>query len=103
MGIQTPWEFLTNMAIETIVAIQSEDSIFMTDFQITYKQMRFAASTTITATPLSGTGTNVQTIPFGAGAYLPQAAPPTNLGNIPGSPSIVSLSNPANTSFAGVF
>lgn len=64
MGIQTPWEFLTNMAVETIVAIQSEDSIFVTDFAITFKQMRFASIATVTATSaLTGTGGQAATTP----------------------------------------
>ncbi len=47
MGIQTPWEFLTNMAIETIVAIQTEESNGVTDFSITFKQIRIAETQTL--------------------------------------------------------
>lgn len=42
MGVQTPWEFLTNMAIESITAIQGENSKYITDFTVTMKQMRIA-------------------------------------------------------------
>ncbi len=84
MGIQTPWEFLTNMAIESIVAIQSEDSIFMTDFAVTFKQMRFAETQTAT-TPLTGTG---GTAPTGGATASPinsqQASPIANDGITPG-------------------
>ena len=84
MGIQTPWEFLTNMAIETIVAVQSEDSIFMTDFSVTFKQIRIAQTKTATA-PLTGTG---GTVPTGGATASPinsqQAAAVTNDGIIPG-------------------
>lgn len=45
MAIQTPWEFLTNMAIEEVVAIQPEGSRYVTDFSVRYKQMRFAQTT----------------------------------------------------------
>lgn len=55
MGVQTPWEFLTNMAIESIDATQSEDSAYISDFTVTYKQIRIVASQTA-ATLLSGTG-----------------------------------------------
>lgn len=46
LGVQTPWQFLTNMMIETIVAIQDENSLFITDFSVTLKQMRFAQTLT---------------------------------------------------------
>lgn len=42
MGIQTPWSFLTNMVVETIDVIQPDDSIFISDFSITFKQIRIA-------------------------------------------------------------
>lgn len=109
MGIQTPWEFLTNMVIETIVAIQSEDSIFMTDFQITYKQMRFAASTTVAATAasiLSGTGTSVASVlgqNFSQAITALQGSAPANLGSIPGSSTLISLSNSLNNPLGSIF
>lgn len=55
MGIQTPWEFLTNMAIESVVAIQDEKTKTMTDFSVTYKQMRFAKTTTAAYSPAATT------------------------------------------------
>lgn len=39
-SVQTPYEFLPNMAIESIVAIQSEKSRYISDFSITLKQIR---------------------------------------------------------------
>lgn len=42
MAIQTPWEFMTNMVIMSVTAIQGEDSQEISDFAVTYKQMRFA-------------------------------------------------------------
>lgn len=114
MGIQTPWEFLTNMAIETIVAIQPEDSIFMTDFSVTFKQIRIAATKTAAAA-LSGTGgipTPGGVIQQGVAALQGQA--PANNGISPGlalpSPllpgiqgSIVSVSNIANSGLSNIF
>lgn len=64
MSIQTPWEYLTNMAIETIVAVQDERTKFITDFAVTFKEIRIAQST-LTALTLAGTGgtlTNEQVI-----------------------------------------
>lgn len=46
MGVQTPWEFLTNMAIETIIATQGEHSKYITDFSVTLKQVRIAKTIT---------------------------------------------------------
>lgn len=47
MGVQTPWEFIPNMLIESIHAIQSEASIFVTDFSVTLKEMRFAQTASL--------------------------------------------------------
>lgn len=83
MGVQTPWEFLTNMAIETIVAIQPEDSVFLTDFAITLKQIRIATTETAISA-LSGTG-GVPSVPqVSQGANAIQAAPQSNIGIVPG-------------------
>ena len=46
MGVQTPWEFMPNMVIESITAIQGEESKYISDFSIRLKQMRFAKTTT---------------------------------------------------------
>ena len=46
MGIQTPWTFLTNMAIESVVAIQVEGQKYVSDFVVRYKKMRFAQTKT---------------------------------------------------------
>jgi len=44
VGLQTPWEFIPNMAIKTIVATQSEDSDQITTFAVTLKQIRTAST-----------------------------------------------------------
>lgn len=80
MGIQTPWEFLTNMTIESIVADQDDETIFTTDFSITFKQMRFAETLTAPS-PLSGTGGIVPGGQiFAQGAAALQGAATTNNG-----------------------
>jgi hypothetical protein len=83
MGLQTPWEFLTNMAIERIVAIQAEDSIFITDFSVTFKQIRIA-STQTTLTPLGGTGGIASNPQNAQGATAAQLSSTVNGGNCPG-------------------
>jgi len=40
--IQTPWAIFQNMAILNLRAIQSEDTKVITDFEVTFKMMRFA-------------------------------------------------------------
>ncbi len=114
MGIQTPWEFLSNMAVETIVAIQTEDSIFMTDFAVTFKQIRIA-STLTAASPLTGTGgITSPNGTFSQAVAALQGQFPTNNGIVPGlglpysglpgsQASIVSTSSLLNNPLANIF
>lgn len=92
-GIQTPWEFMTNMAIENIVSIQGENSMWITDFAITYKEIRIAS--TSTTAPISnasasngilGSTGNIGTPAVLSGAAAIQQAPLTNIGNLSGTP-----------------
>ena len=53
VSIQTPFEFMENMAIETIVARQGEETVSMSDFTVTFKEVRFA-TTQITQTSRQG-------------------------------------------------
>ena len=72
------------MAIETIVAVQTEDSKYITDFSVTFKQIRIA-STQTALTPLSGTGGIVPSGQIHAqGAAAFQGAPLTPIGLVPG-------------------
>lgn len=45
--IQTPWAVFTNMAIETMRAIQNSESRFMTSFEMNFKQMNFVRTSKI--------------------------------------------------------
>lgn len=102
MGVQTPWEFMTNMAIETITAIQPEGSIFMTDFQVTLKEIRIARvqTTAYTANPSSSSigpqGSQLQ------GAAVAQASPQVPLGNVPGVSLPTSLLPGVQSQIGGV-
>lgn len=42
VSLQTPFEFVNNMAIESITAVQPEGSKYISDFTIVLKQIRFA-------------------------------------------------------------
>jgi hypothetical protein len=44
--IQTPWAIFQNMAIKNVTAVQDESTKTMTTFNCTFKQMRFAKTTT---------------------------------------------------------
>jgi len=45
-SIQTPWEYMTNMAIESIMVVQGEDSTSVSEFEIRYKEIRIAKTKT---------------------------------------------------------
>lgn len=47
VGVQTAHEFLTNMAVKDVIAIQGEGTKYMSSFAITLKQMRFAQTITV--------------------------------------------------------
>lgn len=44
--IQTPWAIFTDMAIKSLRSIQSAETNVITDFEVSFKQMRFASSLT---------------------------------------------------------
>lgn len=116
VGVQTPFEFLTNMAIESIVAVQPENSKFIADFSITLKQIRTVSELSVTGptpygppTPnlLTGQDSTVSSIPqSAANSYVTNPGPVITpqgrtalqsqslqtLGNMPGlseSPSTI--------------
>lgn len=47
--VQTPWAIFTNMAIQSCRAIQANDTTVISDFEITFKQIRFAVNLTAAA------------------------------------------------------
>lgn len=42
--VQTPWAVFQNMAIQRLRAIQSEETETITDFEVTFKMLRFAST-----------------------------------------------------------
>lgn len=44
--IQTPWQTLRQMAIESLRATQDDESKYITEFEITFKQINFASTLT---------------------------------------------------------
>ena len=69
--VQTPWAVFQNMAIMSLKAVQDETTQTITDFQVTFKQLRFAQ--------LGLSATNVVTIP--TGQLTAQSSPVVNLGS----------------------
>lgn len=45
--IQTPWALFTDMAIQSFRSIQTEETDMVSNFEITFKKMRFATTTLI--------------------------------------------------------
>lgn len=48
--VQTPWAIFQNMAIKSLRAVQDAETNQISDFEITFKQMRFATSSTAFST-----------------------------------------------------
>jgi len=46
VSLQTPFEFVSNMAITNVTAIQHEETKYRTDFSITLKEIRYASTKT---------------------------------------------------------
>lgn len=78
VSLQTPFEFVTNLAIKSIVAIQDETTKTMCDFTITLKKIQ-TVSTTITSF-------NPQSFQGRSG---PQSQPTVQQGNNQGSDSLL--------------
>lgn len=70
MSIQTPFEFMTNMAIESVVARQGASTRFVSDFTVTFKEIR-TAKTVITGLTKEGRAAQ-------------QTQAPDDLGNVDG-------------------
>lgn len=45
--VQTPWAIFTDMAIQSLRAVQSAETRVITDFEVTFKQIRFARTFSI--------------------------------------------------------
>lgn len=52
--VQTPWAVFQNMAIQSLRAIQGEETTQITDFEVTFKMMRFASTQVANAGAFAG-------------------------------------------------
>lgn len=90
--IQTPWAIMTDMVLKTVRAIQSEETNVITDFEVTFKKLRFATTQVSLALGSPLTGANgLPTILQGRSAN--QGSSPVDLGTStpPAGPSLGSL------------
>jgi len=75
--IQTPWTILSDMAIQSVQAIQDESTRMVTDFEITFKAMRFVnptSSTGVNPEDMSGRAATSATVPASTGTNTPFTA-----------------------------
>ena len=56
--VQTPWQIFNDMAIQSVNAVQGEDSEVISDFEVTFKKIRFASTAFQSAKELSGRSAN---------------------------------------------
>lgn len=73
-SVETPWGFFENMALLYVRARQSEDSKYISDFEITFKKIRTARSVTITPGLLAGRAT-FQQAPITQNGTIGQVVP----------------------------
>lgn len=89
ISVQTPFEFMPNMAIETISARQGEETRTVSDFSITLKEIRFAG---VEFTELSAQGRRAA-----------QQSAVDNRSNIEGQNADVSLLKQGLGNLSGIF
>jgi hypothetical protein len=82
--VQTPWAIHKNMALETVHAVQDADTRLITDFELTFKQIRIARTQTSGFIDF-GQGRQVDQFnagqaPFNAGTQSPPPALPLGSG-----------------------
>ncbi|PHS61064.1 MAG: hypothetical protein COB09_19135 [Thalassobium sp.] len=84
VSVQTPFEFMTRMAIETVTARQGADSRFISDFSITLKEIRTVSL--LTASQVTSRYTVQENIPseLFQGRSLEQREELTQVGNMAG-------------------
>jgi len=90
VSLQTPFEYVANMAIESITAYQGEDSRFISDFTITLKEIRTVELLNADVgasqyTSEQGSGDKYQ------GRAQTQNAPIENIGNVSGVDAVLNV------------
>lgn len=84
VSLQTPFEFLNNMAIESVLAEQSEKTKSVSSFTITLKQIRTASLLNATSGAERFTEQEFTNETQNQGRHFYQAQEQVTVGNIPG-------------------
>lgn len=97
VSLQTPFEFMTNMAIESVIPYQGESTKDMSDFTITLKEMRFAQTKTTTFDEKNyQSRTRTQSAPVTSGGKvngIPTALDPSPIPPPVGLPQQLDINN----------
>jgi hypothetical protein len=91
MSVQTPFEFMSNMAVESIVATQSEVTKYISDFTITLKQIRTVSILNVDLKSNQYVTDQSTTKETYQGRAAPQSEPVTQVGNVPGLEALPEL------------
>lgn len=82
--IETPWAIYENMAIQSLRPTQTGETVFISEFLITFKQILTVAAiqgtVSVNSTQSQNTGTNLNVSPVFGGAGTQLSTPTTNLG-----------------------
>lgn len=78
--VMSPWEIHENMAIESLHAVQEGESQTVSDFRITFKEMRFAQTTSLTSVIAQGRRSQMAALPVYQGTSNPITTPAPNFG-----------------------
>lgn len=84
--IQTPWAIFQDMAIQSLRAIQDAETRMITDFEITFKLMRFASTQTVggqlDSSNWQGRGSSQSAATVDLGTSALETSPATFLGSV---------------------
>jgi hypothetical protein len=84
VSLQTPFEFVSNMMVESVVAFQAEESKYISTFTVTLKEIRTVSTQTLTTGAVAQDRNAVQAAPTVQNGNLQGLDPstlPAGLGN----------------------
>lgn len=87
--VQTPWAVFQNMAIQRLQAVQSAETNVITDFEVTFKQIRYAS----TASSVPGQINPANAVGQTSAQANTAVTQPASTASVPG-PAITSIGSP---------
>jgi hypothetical protein len=91
VSVQTPFEYMTNMAVESVISFQDDNSRFISDFSITLKEIRTAPTILVSydqSNVRSNSNVNAQSnLPDGTPIKPAAISLPTGTGNLSNAPA----------------